>query len=81
MSEVAAEKQKALDRYQSISDSSQRTVKTLETRIQSLQNDVALTYSELNSVQAEYDGYKVYNREISHSRNLDFATWLFNIQI
>lgn len=64
MSEVAAEKQKALDRYQSISDSSQRTVKTLETRIQSLQNDVALTNSELNSVQAEYDSYKVYNYDI-----------------
>lgn len=64
MSEVAAEKQKALDRYQSISDSSQRTVKTLETRIQSLQNDVALTNSELNSVQAEYDSYKVYNCDI-----------------
>lgn len=64
MSEVAAEKQKALDRYKSVSDSSQRTVKTLETRIQSLQNDVALTNSELNSVQAEYDSYKVYNHYI-----------------
>lgn len=63
-SEVAAEKQKAVDRYQSISDSSQRTVKTLETRIQSLQNDLALTNSELNSVQAEYDSYKVYDYDI-----------------
>ena len=59
MSEVAGEKQKALERFQSISESSQRTVKTLETRIQSLQNDVALANSELNTVQAEYDGYKV----------------------
>lgn len=59
MSEVAAEKQKAVERYQSMSESSQRTVKTLETRIQSLQNDVALSTSELNTLQAEYDGYKV----------------------
>lgn len=59
MASVSAEKQRVEERLRQSSDSSQKTIKSLENRLTSLQGDLDLAKSELATAQAEYEGYKV----------------------
>lgn len=59
MGELAAEKEKLQEKLRSLTDSNQRTIRSLEGRIQTLQDDLEVTRSEMKAVQSEYDGYKV----------------------
>ena len=59
MAEIGADKHKLQEKLHSLSDSNQRTIKSLENRIQALQDDLEVTNSELGAVKAEYEGYKV----------------------
>ena len=59
LASASAEKQRLEDRLRSVNDSSQKTVRTLENRVTSLQADLDLVKTEMTSVQAEYEGYKV----------------------
>ena len=59
MATATSDKQKNEDRLRSSNESSQKTIRTLENRITSLQGDLDLARSEMESVHAEYEGYKV----------------------
>ena len=59
MGELAAEKEKLQEKLRSLTDSNQRTIRSLEARIQALQEDLEVSRSEVKAVQSEYDGYKV----------------------
>ena len=59
MGELAAEKEKLQEKLRSLTDSTQRTIRSLEARIQALQEDLEVSRSEVKAVQSEYDGYKV----------------------
>ena len=54
-----AENQKLGEKMRGSTDSHQRSVRLLENKVTSLQQDLEVTRSELEMVQAEYDGYKV----------------------
>ena len=62
MATATSDKQKNEDRLRSSNESSQKTIRTLENRITSLQGDLDLARSEMESVHAEYEGYKVSSR-------------------
>lgn len=62
MGELAAEREKLQEKLRSLTDSNQRTIRSLEGRIQTLQDDLEVTRSEMKAVQSEYDGYKVSKR-------------------
>ena len=59
MGELGAEKEKLQEKLRSLTDSTQRTIRSLEGRIQALQEDLEVSRSEVKAVQSEYDGYKV----------------------
>ena len=67
ISGLVAENQKLTDKIRGLGDSHQRSSRSLELKVTSLQEDLELSRSELTAVQAEYDGYKVRRRR----RNLD----------
>ncbi|XP_014676259.1 PREDICTED: GRIP and coiled-coil domain-containing protein 2-like isoform X2 [Priapulus caudatus] len=58
-SELTSNKLKAEELLQSLGDSHQRAVRSLENQIVALQEDVQQSRLELSTCQAEYDGYKV----------------------
>ncbi|ESO86320.1 hypothetical protein LOTGIDRAFT_129381 [Lottia gigantea] len=57
--ELSGEKQRLQDKLRSINDGHQRTMKSLESRNQTLQDDLDITRSELTAIQTEFDSYKV----------------------
>ena len=57
---MSGEKQKLQEKLRTATDANARTIKSLENRIQALQDDLDVAKSELMAVQAEYDGYKVW---------------------
>lgn len=59
MSEITAENQKLQDKIRSLNDSSQRTIKSLEAKVESLTDELDVTKTELHEIQADYDNYKV----------------------
>lgn len=82
MGELAAEKEKLQEKLRSLTDSNQRTIRSLEGRIQTLQDDLEVTRSEMKAVQSEYDGYKVsnwegFNNSLGGSNNLWVVDQIF----
>ena len=59
ISSLVADNNKLTDRLRSTSDSQQRTVRSLESKVQTLEINLDLTKTEYNTVLAEYEGYKV----------------------
>ena len=59
ISELTVENQKHKDRIRVQGDSNQRTVASLESRVQSLTAELQTVNEELSSVKEEYDSYKV----------------------
>lgn len=60
IAELSNNKAQTEDRLRSAAESHQRTVRSLESRILVLQDDLQVTRSELETCQAEYEGYKVF---------------------
>ncbi|KAK3605782.1 hypothetical protein CHS0354_033984 [Potamilus streckersoni] len=56
---IEARRHKVEEKLRSISDGNQRNIKSLEAKVQALQGDLDIARSELTTVQAEYEGYKV----------------------
>ena len=56
---MVVENQKLSDKIRGLGDTHQRSARSLELKVTSLQEDLDLVRSELTAVQAEYDGYKV----------------------
>ena len=65
ISSLMAENHKLSEKLQSYSYNHQRSSQTLELRIQSLEHDLETARSEVASIHAEYEGYKVANRLLS----------------
>ena len=59
LASAASDKQRLEDRLRSVNDSGQKTIRTLENRVTSLQADLDLAKTEMTSVHTEYEGYKV----------------------
>ena len=59
ISGLVSENQKLTDKIRSSSEQSQRSSRSLEVKVQSLQEDLALKSKEYETVMAEYEGYKV----------------------
>ena len=59
ISDVAGENSRLQDKVRSIQDANHRTVRSMDSRVQTLQDDLDIVTSELKAVQAEYDSYKV----------------------
>lgn len=56
---LVAENQKLVERARGSTDSHLRSVRSLELKVSSLQGELDLTKNELETLQTEYDGYKV----------------------
>ena len=59
MSDLVGENTKLQDQLRSSNDANVRTLRSLEQRNQSLQEDLQLAHSELQANQAEFESYKV----------------------
>jgi hypothetical protein len=56
---LMADNHRLTEKMQSSSELNQRASRNLELKVQSLEHDLELARSELNSVQSEYESYKV----------------------
>ena len=56
---MTAENGRLQEKIRSLMDSGQRTVRSLESRVETLTDELDMTKGELKAVQAEYDSYKV----------------------
>ncbi|XP_070173480.1 GRIP and coiled-coil domain-containing protein 2-like [Littorina saxatilis] len=59
MGELGSTNQRLQEKLRSLSDSHQRTIRSLESRVTALTDDLEVTRTELKAVHAEYDSYKV----------------------
>ena len=72
MAELGSENQRLQEKLRSLNESHQRTVRSLETRVAALTDDLEVTRSELRAIQTEYDSYKV-NEKIRFSHPLSLC--------
>ena len=62
MSSTIAENQKLTEKVRSLNESSQRSSRSLEVKVESLQEQLDMKSKDYETVLAEYDGYKVFNQ-------------------
>ena len=59
MGELGSENQRLQEKLRNLNESHQRTIRSLEGRVTALTDDLEVTRSELHTIHAEYDSYKV----------------------
>jgi len=59
IADLVAESHRQMERLQAQSDTSSRASRSLELRVQSLEQDLQLARLELSNTVSEYEGYKV----------------------
>ena len=57
--DIAAENHKLQDKMRTLQEANQRSVRALEVKVQSLQDELEVNKTELTSTQSEYESYKV----------------------
>lgn len=59
MVELGSENQRLLDKLRTAGDVHQRTIRSLESRIAAVSEDLEAAQTELRTVQSDYESYKV----------------------